>query len=89
LKDFLKEYREYNPILEGEDEKREISKRKSSCFAEVNVDRFGNQIYPTLVKLNVPGPGSYEIHGSLEEKAKRILIVEEQRKLLKEWYNDD
>jgi hypothetical protein len=41
-----------------------------------------------MPRLSVPGPGSYDTHGSLEEKAQRILIVEEQRKLLREWYSD-
>ena len=51
-------------------------------------DRFGNQIYPIAPKLNVPGPGSYETNNTMEEKAKKAVIVEEQRKLLKEWFNN-
>lgn len=52
-------------------------------FADASVDRFGNQIYPMSPKLNVPGPGAYNFFDSLEDKANRILVVEEQRKLLK------
>ena len=51
-------------------------------------DRFGNQIYPIAPKLNVPGPGSYGVNDSIEDRAKKVVIVEEQRKLLKEWFNN-
>jgi len=56
-------------------------------FIEGNLDRFGNQVYPISNKLNVPGPGAYMYNDSLEDKANKILVLEEQRKLLKEWYN--
>ena len=64
-----------------------VEKKKSSVFAEGNLDRFGNQKYPINPPLNVPGPGSYDFADSLEDKANRALIVEEQKKLLKQWYN--
>lgn len=46
-------------------------------------DRFGDHIFPIAPKLKVPGPGSYEINDSLEDKAKKVLLIEEQKKLLK------
>ena len=52
-------------------------------FVEGNTDRFGEQIFPINPPLNVPGPGAYKYDDSLEEKANRILVLEEQRKLLK------
>lgn len=52
-------------------------------FAVGNTDRFGQQIYPVNPKLNVPGPGAYKYADSLEDHANRILVVEEQRRLLK------
>lgn len=39
-------------------------------------DRFGEQIFPIAPKLKVPGPGSYQLGDSIEEKAKRLLLVE-------------
>ena len=57
-------------------------------FVEDDRDRFGNQKYPIAQRVNVPGPGSYEIKNSLENHAKKIILVEEQRKLLKEWFNN-
>lgn len=44
-------------------------------FMEGNLDRFGEQVYPISPKLRVPGPGAYNYHNSLEDKANRILIV--------------
>jgi hypothetical protein len=52
-----------------------MAQKNSSCFAEGNTDRFGNQKYPTLARISLPGPGSYDTHGTLEEKAQRIIIL--------------
>ena len=60
----------------------------SSSFMEGNTDRFGRQIHPISPHLNVPGPGSYKAKESIEDRANKLLIVEEQRKLLKQWYYD-
>jgi|LakMenE01Jun11ns_1017448.scaffolds.fasta_scaffold6922774_1 hypothetical protein len=57
-------------------------------FIEDDRDRFGNQKYPIAQRANVPGPGAYEVKNSLEDHAKKIVLVEEQRKLLKEWFNN-
>ena len=51
-------------------------------------DRFGKQVFPIATRVPVPGPGAYEITDTMEERAKKILLVEEQRKLLKEWFNN-
>ena len=57
-------------------------------FVEGNVDRFGEQKYPINPHLNVPGPGAYYSNvDSIENKQDKIIVLEEQRKLLKEWYN--
>ena len=56
-------------------------------FMEGHVDRFGDMIYPIKAATNVPGPGAYHYEDTLQSKANKILILEEQRKLLKEWYN--
>lgn len=34
-------------------------------FMEDDRDRFGNQKYPIAYKLNVPGPGTYDVKDSL------------------------
>lgn len=39
-------------------------------FAQDDRDRFGDQIFPVVPKLKVPVPGSYDSHGSIEEKTK-------------------
>jgi hypothetical protein len=57
-------------------------------FVQSEHDRFGNQVFPIAVKVKVPGPGQYEVHGNLEDKIKKLMLVEEQRKLLKHWFND-
>jgi hypothetical protein len=57
-------------------------------FVPSNQDRFGNPTYPFALNMPIPGPGSYEYTNTLEEHAKKIIIVEEQRKLLKEWFNE-
>lgn len=44
-------------------------------FAQDDRDRFGDQIFPIAPKLKVPGPGSYDTHGSIEEKTKKIALV--------------
>ena len=49
-------------------------------------DRFGEQKYPISGKVDVPGPGTYELKDNIEGKAQKIVVVEEQRKLLKEWF---
>lgn len=46
-------------------------------------DRFGQQKYPISSKVNVPGPGAYDIDKGIEEQSKKVALVEEQRKLLK------
>lgn len=50
-------------------------------------DRFGDQIFPIVLKTQVPGPGTYDVIETIEDKAKKIVILEEQRKLLKDWFN--
>lgn len=45
-------------------------------FVNDDRDRFGEQKYPIAPKLNVPGPGAYNINESIEEKAKKVIIVE-------------
>lgn len=59
-------------------------------FIKDDRDRFGDQKYPiSSAKVNVPGPGTYDIMGDgIEEKARKVSLVEEQRKLLKEWFNN-
>ena len=57
-------------------------------FVKDDRDRFGNQIFPIAPKLNIPGPGAYEINDTMQEKSKKVLLIEEQRKLLKEWFNN-
>jgi hypothetical protein len=52
-------------------------------FIQGDVDRFGNQIYPIILKTPTPGPGSYEVNNNLEDKIKKIAMIQEQRKLLK------
>ena len=56
----------------------------SSSFIEGNTDRFGSQIHPINPHLNVPGPGSYKSKESIEDRANKVLVIEEQRKLLKQ-----
>lgn len=56
-------------------------------FVKDDRDRFGNQVFPIVLKLNVPGPGSYEVAETIEDKARKISTLEEQRSLLKEWFN--
>lgn len=46
-------------------------------------DRFGEQKFPIAPKLKVPGPGSYTNNDSIEDRMKKLVVVEEQRKLLK------
>lgn len=57
-------------------------------FIQDDRDRFGKQAFPIAPKLNVPGPGAYDIKNTMEEQGRKILLVEEQRKLLKEWFNN-
>ncbi len=57
-------------------------------FVQDDRDRFGQQKYPIAARANVPGPGAYDIAYSMEEQAKKVTLVEEQRKLLKEWFNN-
>ena len=38
-------------------------------------DRFGDQKFPLASKVNIPGPGSYNIDDNIEKRAKRILIL--------------
>lgn len=49
--------------------------RPDHMFAQDDRDRFGDQIFPIAPKLKVPGPGSYDTHGSIEEKTKKIALV--------------
>lgn len=62
---------------------KEPVKHNSSMFVVDNHDRFGKQMFPIAEEKNVPGPGSYIINDNIEERAKKVLILEEQRKLLK------
>jgi hypothetical protein len=57
-------------------------------FVRDDRDRFGQQKYPISAKLNVPGPGTYDVMMGMEEQARKVSLVEEQRKLLKEWFNN-
>lgn len=57
-------------------------------FVKDDRDRFGDQKYPIAPKLNVPGPGTYEIMKGIEEQARKVALIEEQRKLLKDWFNN-
>lgn len=77
---------EEQPLEESAEAKEEV--RNDHMFIEDDRDRFGNQKYPIAAPRNVPGPGSYEVKGSIEEKIHKIVVVEEQRKLLKEWFNN-
>ena len=51
-------------------------------------DRFGNQMFPIAPKLNVPGPGTYKEKDTLENRTRKIKLLEEQRRILKQWFND-
>ena len=57
-------------------------------FIKDDRDRFGEQMYPIVAKPGVPGPGAYNAKNSMEEHAQKVVVVEEQRKLLKEWFNN-
>lgn len=57
-------------------------------FIQDDRDRFGEQKYPIVARAPVPGPGAYDIKNSIEDVAHKIVVVEEQRKLLKEWFNN-
>jgi hypothetical protein len=57
-------------------------------FLKDDRDRFGDQKYPIVPRNIVPGPGAYDIKKSIEEQAQKVLVVEEQRKLLKDWFNN-
>lgn len=52
-------------------------------FVQDDRDRFGSQIFPVAPKLKIPGPGHYQISDTLEDRIKKLVLVEEQRKLLK------
>ena len=52
-------------------------------FINDDRDRFGNQMFSIAQKVNVPGPGAYQLHDNIEKRAKKIQILEEQRKVLK------
>lgn len=69
-----------------EEEVKEV--RNDHMFVLDDRDRFGEQAFPIAPKLNVPGPGAYDINDTMEERSKKILLVEEQRRLLKEWFNN-
>lgn len=56
-------------------------------FNQDDRDRFGDQIFPIVLKTNVPGPGAYNSVETIEEKAKKVIVLEEQRRLLKDWFN--
>jgi hypothetical protein len=56
-------------------------------FIQDDRDRFGDQKYPIASRAPVPGPGAYVVKNSMEEQAQKVMVVEEQRKLLKEWFN--
>lgn len=38
-------------------------------------DRFGQQKYPIAPKINVPGPGTYQISDGIQDKAKKVIVV--------------
>ncbi len=57
-------------------------------FQKDDRNRFGEQKYPISSKVNVPGPGAYEIMKGIQEQSKKVTLVEEQRKLLKQWFNN-
>lgn len=57
-------------------------------FIEDDRDRFGHQKYPIAAVSNVPGPGAYQSKNTIEQKAHKVVLVQEQRKLLKEWFNN-
>jgi hypothetical protein len=44
-------------------------------FAQRDSDRFGNQVFPIILKFNTPGPGSYEVNTNMENKIKKIVMV--------------
>ena len=50
-------------------------------------NRFGERMFPLVEKFKVPGPGAYQANESLEKRVKKIRIMEEQRKLLKKWFD--
>ena len=52
-------------------------------FIQDDRDRFGDQKYPISNKTQVPGPGAYDVKDSIENVAKKVVVVEEQRRLLK------
>jgi hypothetical protein len=55
-------------------ESREM--KNDHMFVLDDRDRFGDQIFPIAPKLKVPGPGSYQINDSIEDKAKKLVLVE-------------
>ena len=57
-------------------------------FIKDNRDRFRQQKYPISSKVPVPGPGVYDIMNGIEEQAKKVSLVAEQRKFFKELFND-
>jgi hypothetical protein len=57
-------------------------------FMQADHDRFGHQMFPIAPKLKVPGPGHYDVHDNMEDKIRKLVLLEEQRKLLKHWFND-
>lgn len=44
-------------------------------FAKDDRDRFGNQIFPVVARVNNPGPGSYAEKNTMESKAKRVKLL--------------
>ena len=77
-------------IPEEKEDSKKIKKqlKNDHMFSSDDRDRFGQHLFPIAPKVKIPGPGSYEIHDSIEDKAKRVLVIEEQRKVLKEWFNN-
>ena len=57
-------------------------------FIPNDKDRTGHHTFPIITKLNVPGPGTYKQKNTIQLKSKRVKIIEEQRKILKQWFND-
>lgn len=65
------------------EEVKEKESKPDHMFIQDDRDRFGDQKYPIVNKAGVPGPGAYDIKQSIENVAQKIIVVEEQRKLLK------
>ena len=61
--------KEEEPTGEAKDEKPQ------HMFIIDDRDRFGEQKYPIAGRLNVPGPGAYDLKDNIEGKAQKITVV--------------